>query len=110
MRSLIETTIPVLAIIAIPITFYAGIILGSNISPKKNTTDSLTEQVFLFEEEKYIDDIPFDTKSIAECLNETKNENIINYTQETDQTDRNYHSTYPTIGLNDNLVIITSSF
>ena len=67
MRTLIETTFPTLAIIALPMMFYIGIIFGSDISKTSETsTSNSTETVFEFTDEPYIDDIPFNTSSIVE--------------------------------------------
>lgn len=73
MRTLIETTFPTLAIIALPMMFYMGITFGTGISQtNESTTNPSIETVFEFADEPYIEDIPFNTKSIVEkSINKT---------------------------------------
>lgn len=67
MKTLIQTTFPILALVAIPFLFYTSFIWGFNLNETNPTTESLpVEQVFEFKEEPYIDDIPFDTEKVAE--------------------------------------------
>ena len=80
MRTLIETTFPTLAIIALPMMFYMGITFGTDISQtNESSTNPSIETVFEFADEPYIEDIPFDTKSIVE-----KSKNQTSVTPETE--------------------------
>ena len=70
MKSLIQTTIPLLAFLAIPFMFYTSFMWGFNLSSAVNSSDTPpVEQVFEMDEEPYIDDIPFDTKKVVEQVN-----------------------------------------
>lgn len=44
----------------------AGIAYGTELNTNKEIDAELTQVEFVFEEEEYIDDIPFDTESIVE--------------------------------------------
>ena len=61
------------AIYATFFLFFTSVAFGSELKPENNSDVAPPEIVF--EEEEYIDDIPFDTQAIAEAyhLNETMN-------------------------------------
>lgn len=66
MKELLQSTVQLITILSIPIIFYAGVLLGAELNPDhESLSNSVIDVNLSLEEEKYIDDILFDTKEIA---------------------------------------------
>ena len=66
MKTLAPSLTISIVIYGVLIILISGIALGFKIHPNEPNDSDLNLQEIVFEEEAYIDDIPFDTKSIAE--------------------------------------------
>lgn len=76
MKTLIENIAANIAIYGMMILLISGIAYGAELINENMSNPNPTEQVFTFEEEEYIDDIPFDTESVAEAYNYEKSLNV----------------------------------
>ena len=66
MKTIIESLTVSAAIYSVLFILIASIAFGSELNFNTASDSTFTPQEIVFEEESYIDDIPFDTKSIAE--------------------------------------------
>ena len=66
MKTLAQSLTVSVAIYTVLFLLIAGIAYGSQLNPSQTLATELTLHEVVFEDEEYIDDIPFDTKSIAE--------------------------------------------
>jgi hypothetical protein len=69
MKTLTENIAANIAIYGFLILLLTGLAYGAELFSENVTDEKSEEQVFVFEEEEYIDDIPFDTEAIAEAYN-----------------------------------------
>ena len=66
MKTIIESLTVSAAIYSVLFILIASIAFGSELNYNTASDSTITPQEVVFEDESYIDDIPFDTKSIAE--------------------------------------------
>ena len=79
MKTIIESLTVSAAIYSVLFILIASIAFGSELNFNTASDSTFTPQEIVFEEESYIDDIPFDTKSIADnyLMEETINTDFI---------------------------------